>query len=97
MENIAHEYRKNIDQFSDPVIIAQLELLLTYANRYNQRQFITRKRSGHSILERLEALPDKYFNNELVLRDGMPTVQYVASSLNVSAGYLSGLQGQAAC
>lgn len=91
LENIAHEYRNNIDQFSGPVIIAQLELLLTYANRYYQRQFITRKRSSHSILERLESLLDAYFNNELVLRDGTPTVQYVALSLNVSADYLSGL------
>jgi len=91
MENMAQEYRNNIDKFSGPVIIAQLELLLTYADRFYQRQFITRKKSSHSILDRLEALLDDYFKNEVLSMEGMPTVQSVASSLNVSAGYLSGL------
>jgi len=91
MENMAREYRNNIDKFSGPVIIAQLELLLTYADRFYQRQFITNKQSGHSILERLETLLDGYFKNGKLTEDGMPTVQYVASSLNLSAGYLSGL------
>jgi AraC family transcriptional regulator, transcriptional activator of pobA len=90
MENMVQEYRNNIDKFSDPVIIAQLELLLTYADRFYQRQFITRKKSSHSILDRLEALLDEYFKHDM-LSAGMPTVKYVASSLNVSAGYLSGL------
>lgn len=91
MENMAQEYRSNLDKFSDPVIIAQLELLLTYADRYYQRQFITRKKSGHSILDRLEALLDGYVKNGALPVDGMPTVQYVATSLNLSTGYLSGL------
>lgn len=91
MENMTQEYRNNIDKFSDPVIIAQLELLLTYADRFYQRQFITRRKSSHSILDRLEALLDGYFTSEVLSAEGMPTVPYVASSLNVSAGYLSGL------
>jgi len=40
-KNIEHEYQANIDRFSLPVIIAQLKLLLTYADRFYQRQFIT--------------------------------------------------------
>lgn len=91
MEHMAQEYRSNIDKFSGPVIIAQLELLLTYADRYYQRQFLTRKKSGHSILGRLETLLDAYFKGEAMPKDGMPTVRYVASSLNVSPGYLSSL------
>jgi AraC family transcriptional activator of pobA len=91
IENMALEYRNNVDVFSGPVIIAQLELLLTYADRFYQRQFITRKQAGHSILERLEALLDGYFKNGELLVGGVPTVQSVAASLNLSAGYLSGL------
>jgi AraC family transcriptional activator of pobA len=91
MENMAQECRSNVDKFSEPVIIAQLELLLTYADRFYQRQFITRKQSGHSILDRLEVLLDGYFQNGELTEDGMPSVQYVASSLNLSPGYLSGL------
>lgn len=91
MENMAQEYRSNIDNFSGPVIIAQLELLLIYADRFYKRQFITRKISAHSILDRLESLLDEHFKNGELTVDGMPTVQNVAASLNLSAGYLSGL------
>ncbi|ACU60195.1 helix-turn-helix domain-containing protein [Chitinophaga pinensis] len=91
MEIMAQEYKNNIDKFSEPVILAQLELLLTYADRFYQRQFITRKKSGHFILERLESLLDEYFNQEHLSTKGIPTVQYIASSLNVSPGYLSSL------
>ena len=34
MQNIQHEYHSNIDAFSQSVIIAQLELLLTYSERF---------------------------------------------------------------
>lgn len=91
MEIMAQEYKNNIDKFSEPVILAQLELLLTYADRFYQRQFITRKKSGHFMLERLESLLDEYFNQEHLSTRGIPTVQYIASSLNVSPGYLSSL------
>jgi AraC family transcriptional activator of pobA len=42
-QNIEQEYHANIDRFSQNVIIAQLELLLTYSERFYQRQFITRR------------------------------------------------------
>src|ERR1700761_3537692 len=48
--NMEQEYHINIDRFSQNVIIAQIELLLTYADRFYQRQFITRKVSNHEIL-----------------------------------------------
>lgn len=54
IQNIAQEYHANIDQFSQGVIIAQLELLLTYADRFYHRQFLTRKKTNHSILNSLE-------------------------------------------
>ncbi|MGC4035980.1 MAG: helix-turn-helix transcriptional regulator [Chitinophagaceae bacterium] len=91
MQSIAHEYRSNIDKFSQDIIIAQLELLLSYSERFYNRQFITRKKSNHQVLDRLEHLLTNYFNNEELTRKGLPTVQYIADSLNLSPGYLSGL------
>lgn len=49
--NIEQEYRSNIDKFSHSVIVAQFELLLIYADRFYQRQFITRKIANHQILK----------------------------------------------
>src|SRR5690606_2743640 len=64
IDNIRHEYNANIDKFSQDVIIAQLELLFTYAQRFYERQFITRKITNHQILRKLEDVLNDYFNNE---------------------------------
>jgi AraC family transcriptional activator of pobA len=73
------------------VIIAQPELLLTYADRYYHRQFITRKISNHQILVSLEDTLTAYLKSDDLVKDGLPTVQYVADSLNISPNYLSTL------
>ena len=94
IENIKNEYHSNIDKFSQDVIIAQLELLFTYAQRFYERQFITRKITNHKVLERLEDLLNEYFNNEALVSKGLPTVQFVAESLHISSKYLSSLLKQ---
>jgi AraC-like DNA-binding protein len=91
IQNMAQEYHANIDKFSQDVIIAQLELLLTYADRFYHRQFLTRKITNHTILIRLEDLLNKYFNSDAITKEGLPTVQHIAASLNVSPNYLSDL------
>lgn len=91
MKNIQQEYQSNIDKFSQEVIIAQIELLLTYSERFYNRQFITRKISNHTILTRLEKLLEDYFNTDSLTKKGLPTVHYIAENLNVSPNYLSGL------
>jgi AraC family transcriptional activator of pobA len=90
-KNLEQEYHANMDKFSQPVIIAQLELLLTYADRFYQRQFITRKISGHEILTRLEETIDAYFKSGQLSTHGLPAVSYIAGTLHVSPNYLSGL------
>ena len=94
IENIKNEYHSNIDRFSQEVIIAQLELMFTYAQRFYERQFITRKITNSKILSRLEDVLKDYFDNEDLLSKGLPTVQYVAGTLNISAKYLGSLLKQ---
>ncbi len=86
---IDQELDSRIDDFSQDVVIAQIELFFNYANRFYKRQFITRKAAGNDMLEKLEELLDDYFNNEVSLEKGIPTVHYLASRLNLTAGYLS--------
>ena len=90
MQSMEQEYRSNIDKFSQTIIVAQLELLLSYAERFYQRQFITRKIANHQILNRLEEILTEYFNSDTLLKRGLPTVQYIAETLNISPSYLSG-------
>ena len=88
---IRQEYHSNIDKFSQNIIISQIETLLNYAERFYHRQFITRKKASHQILDRLEKLLNNYFSSEELLEKGLPTVQYISESLNVSPNYLRGL------
>lgn len=91
VQNIKREYHSNIDKFSQNIIISNIETLLNYAERFYQRQFITRKISNHQILDRLEEFLDDYFNNDEVIKTGLPTVQLVAEKLNLSSTYLTNL------
>jgi AraC-like DNA-binding protein len=91
LRNIEQEYHSNIDKFSQPVIIAQIELLLNYADRFYHRQFITRQITNHKILTRLEEILNKHFDSENLIKKGLPTVHDIAQLLNVSPNYLSGL------
>ncbi|MDJ1493495.1 helix-turn-helix transcriptional regulator [Cytophagaceae bacterium DM2B3-1] len=94
IDNIKQEYHSNIDKFSQDVIIAQLEVLFTYAQRFYERQFITRKITNHKILERMEDVLADYFGNEDLMIKGLPSVQYIADKLNISTKYLSSLLKQ---
>ncbi|WP_295791762.1 helix-turn-helix domain-containing protein [Mucilaginibacter sp.] len=86
---IDDELNSRIDDFSQDVIISQIELLLNYANRFYKRQFITRKAVSSDLLQKLEEILDGYFNTEQSLSQGIPTVQYLAEKLNISPSYLS--------
>lgn len=91
IKNIKQEYQANIDKFSKQIIISQIETLLNYAERFYHRQFITREKNNHKILNRLEELLTNYFNNDDLMKEGLPTVQHIAGELNVSPNYLSSL------
>jgi len=86
-EQIKKEYLLPIDNFSQEVVISNLDLLLTYCNRYYSRQFTTRKTSNSELLNKVENILNSYFNNggEKIL----PTTTYLASKLNLSPKYLS--------
>lgn len=91
IQAIRQEYHSNIDHFSQQIIISQIETMLSYAERFYHRQFITRKITNHKILNKLEELLSDYFKDDDLAVKGLPTVQYIAQSLNVSPKYLSNL------
>ncbi len=91
IENIRQEYHTNIDRFSQNIIVSQIETLLNYADRFYQRQFITRKVTNHRILESMERTLTSWFEDEHLAEKGLPGVQHLADALNVSPKYLSSL------
>ena len=86
---IREELTSRIDDFSREVIIAQIELLLSYAKRFYKRQFLTRQAANSELLEQVEELLNTYFAKEKPVSHGVPTVQYLAEALNYTPNYLS--------
>ena len=86
-ENIEKEYNLAIDNFSQDVILNAIELLLTYSNRYYNRQFITRKTAIQPLLSKVEMFLTDYFRN--AENEKLPSAESIATQLNISPRYLS--------
>ena len=91
LQNIEREYHEHIDKFSQRIIVSQIETLLNYAERFYERQFITRRVTNHHLLNRFEGFLSGYFDNEALLIRSLPTVKSVADELNVSPDYLTSM------
>ena len=87
VQNIQNEINSRLDNFSQDVIVSNLELLLSYCNRFYNRQFITRKMATNDLLTNFENILDNYFTDNSNLP--IPTVEKLATELNVSSWYLS--------
>lgn len=88
LKKIEEEYQ-HIDYHTQGVILSQIDLLLNYSNRFYGRQFITRKAVNDSLLIKVERFIADYYDSEKPLQEGILTVEYLASQLNLSANYLS--------
>jgi AraC family transcriptional activator of pobA len=87
-KNIGDELETAIDDLSQDVLVAQIDLMLNYSQRFYKRQFITRKPVNNALLEKLDHILETYFNNKTALLQGLPTVHYLADQLNISPKYL---------
>ncbi|MBW8244897.1 helix-turn-helix transcriptional regulator [Muricauda oceani] len=89
--NIEQEYQNHIDRFSQELIVNQVERLLIYAERYYERQFITRKKSNFELLDKFEQILQRYFDHGKGLEEGIPKVTAIAEELHISPNYLGTL------
>lgn len=88
---IQAELENGIDKHSRTLIANNIELFLNYCQRFYDRQFITREHVNKGFLERFESLLNNYFDSELPLTNGMPSVAYCANELHLSANYFGDL------
>ncbi|UBM60165.1 helix-turn-helix transcriptional regulator [Marinilongibacter aquaticus] len=91
LQQIQQEYHSSIDKFSQQIIVSQIETLLNYGERFYQRQFVTRQKNSHQILEKLENWLADYFESKEAMENGLPTVQSISEALHVTPNYLSSL------
>lgn len=88
-ENINKEINTNMDAFTQDLLISNIELLLKYNDRFYNRQFLTRKKVNSDLLTKLESILDNNFKSKNIEEFGIPSVQEIASQLNLSPNYLS--------
>ena len=91
LKKIKMEIQRPIDKHSKPLIVDNVKLLLDYCIRFYDRQFITRENANHDILTRFEGFLDDYFASDAPAEKGMPSVQYCADKLCLSANYFGDL------
>lgn len=91
---IEKEYQLPIDKFSQDVLIANVDLLLTHCNRYYNRQFITRQPANQPLLDKVDKLLTAYLEAHKGAEKRLPTASFIASQLNLSPKYLSDLLRQ---
>lgn len=88
-KNIKAEYHNNQDEFSKEIIISQLKTLLKYADRFYKRQFLNRTDDNKILITKFKDVLNSYFEQNLFMKEGIPTVDWMAAQLNVSHRYMS--------
>ena len=84
---IKYELEQGTDKHSKTLIASNIELFLNYCVRFYDRQFITRTGANQGNLEKFEALLNEYFHSDKPQTIGLPTVNYCAGQLHLSANY----------
>lgn len=85
------EMERPIDKHSRTVIVSGLELLLNHCMRFYDRQFMTRDIVNNGAISKFEKYLKSYFNSELPIDNGLPTVKQCAEEVNLSINYLTDL------
>ena len=88
---IENEINERIDNHSQQVLVANIELILSYSQRFYNRQFNTRAAQNSDIVSKVESLLKDYFKKNDLLNSGQPTIKYLADNCNLSQIYLSDL------
>lgn len=89
IRQLDNELKFPSDAMQNRIIVGFINLLLRYARRFYNRQFVSRTVTNNDILSRFESLLKEYFEEERQLRDGVPTVGYCADQLGMSVSYMS--------
>lgn len=86
---IETEYQNNQDEYSREIILANVDTMLKYAQRFYKRQFIHRAEIAGKTVTKFNGEIDKYVAAGLLAVKGLPSVTYMADRLNISPRYLS--------
>ena len=93
-QKIETEYYNNQDEYSRVIMLTHIDSILKYSQRFYKRQFIARKPLSGTTVSKFNNIITSYFEKGVMKDKGLPTVNFIASELHLSARYLSDLLKQ---
>lgn len=87
MRQIRDEIGRTHDGVQDAIIVNYISVVLNFCRRFYNRQFLTRKLENTDMLMKFDTLLWDYLEENRQLSQGLPTVQYCADKLCMSANY----------
>lgn len=95
LEKMRHELTdREHDNHTSIILACYLEIFFEYVARFYNQQLSVQSRSGSDVLTRFEKLMCKYYDNEIYLKHGFPSVKYCAQELCLSPNYFSDIMRQ---
>ncbi|MGD1845263.1 MAG: helix-turn-helix domain-containing protein [Salibacteraceae bacterium] len=91
VQKVKEEYQQNIDKHSQELIVANIELLLKYSERFYDQQFYTRTNLNKDFLSKFNRFLKDYYRSEAPMSEGVLTVRHCADHLHLSVNYLGDL------
>ena len=88
---IENEINERIDNHSQQVLVSNIELILSYSQRFYERQFNTRSAQNSDVVSKVELLLKNYYKTHELIETGQPTIDYLAGECHLSPNYLSDL------
>lgn len=90
-DSIETEYGNNEDEFSKDIILANINSMLNYAERFYKRQFLNRKPLTGKTVSSFNRFLENYIRDNKLSGEGLPSVASMAAALHMSSRYLSDL------
>lgn len=91
LDNIEELVEQPRSENGDRLIVANIELILTYCLSFYERQFQTHSLENNALLSKLEALINGYLSSDRPKSEGLLNVNFCAEKLNLSPSYFSDL------
>ncbi|MDO4160569.1 MAG: AraC family transcriptional regulator [Prevotellaceae bacterium] len=91
LDNIEEIVEQPRTENGDRLLLANIELMLTYCLHFYERQFNAHKLENNALLSKLEALVNGYLSSDRPKTEGLLSVNFCAEELNLSSNYFSDL------
>jgi AraC-like DNA-binding protein len=88
IELIKNEIAGSTDNYSKPVVVSTLDLLLNFCARFYERQYKTKSIQTNNIVNQVSSILKDNYDSGLFIKQGIPTVENIAEIIGITPNYL---------